>query len=156
MEYILADKRAAGCVLCARLAEPDGEENLILARRGPVFLILNKFPYMNGHVMAAPVRHVARPPELTNEERAAVMDALAEAQEALEEAMRPDGFNIGANLGRVAGAGDEDHLHFHVVPRWSGDHNFMPVLGLAHVMPEHLRETYRKLAPIFARGGVRT
>lgn len=155
MEYILADKRAGGCVLCAKLSEPDGEGNLVLARRRTAFVILNKYPYMNGHLMVAPLRHAARPSDLTRAERADAMDALVEAQEALEEAMRPDGFNLGANLGRAAGAGVEDHLHFHVVPRWNGDHNFMPVVGLARVMPEHLLDAYRKLAPIFARGGER-
>ncbi|MCA9771708.1 MAG: HIT domain-containing protein [Myxococcales bacterium] len=152
MEYILADK-TAGCVLCAKLAEADGPENLILARRGTVFVILNRFPYASGHLMVAPIRHVARPRDLTADERRDLMDTVAEAEGALEGALAPQGMNIGANLGRAAGAGVEDHLHVHLVPRWVGDHNFMPVVGLARVMPEHLRDTYAKLQPAFSASG---
>jgi len=150
MDYILADKRAGGCILCGILERADGEENLVLTRRGPVFAVMNRYPYGSGHLMVAPTRHVGRPKDLTREERLGIMDLAAEAEEVLERVLGPAGFNLGVNLGRVAGAGVEDHLHMHVVPRWEGDHNFMPVTGLARVMPEHLADTYRKLVPHFA------
>lgn len=152
MEYIQAAKEQGeqgGCIFCDLPAEGDDERTRILARLELAFVILNSFPYNPGHLMVAPYRHVgdfvaARPDEL------AEVDALvARSIRALEAEMQPHGYNVGMNLGRVAGAGIPDHIHWHVVPRWNGDTNFMPVVGQTRVLPELLEETYRRLRPRF-------
>jgi len=148
IEYILGDKDDA-CIFCAA-AGKDPEEALVLYSGPLTIVLLNKYPYNNGHVMVAPARHAARLEDLTPEESSDMFRLLQHSTTALAGAMKPDGFNVGANLGRAAGAGIEDHLHFHVVPRWSGDSNFMPVLSDVKVMPEHLRSTFSRLAPFFS------
>jgi ATP adenylyltransferase len=153
MEYIQANKdeaedEDAGCVLC-RIR--DGEESeRVLARSELGYVVLNKFPYNPGHVMVVPNRHVGDLEGFDDEEGLELQRLLRRAVKALREEMEPHGFNIGLNIGRVAGAGLPDHLHWHVVPRWSGDTNFMPVTGQTRVMPELLAETARRLAPRFA------
>jgi ATP adenylyltransferase len=149
MEYIQANKdEDAGCVLC-RIR--DGEESeRVLARSELGYVVLNKFPYNPGHVMVVPNRHVGDLEGFDDEESLELQRLLRRAVKALREEMEPHGFNIGLNIGRVAGAGLPDHLHWHVVPRWSGDTNFMPVTGQTRVMPELLAETARRLAPRFA------
>ena len=151
MEYIQANKEEpedAGCVLC-RIR--DGEESeRVLARSELGFVVLNKYPYNPGHLMVVPNRHAGDLEEFEDEESLELQRLLRRAVKALREEMDPHGFNIGLNIGRIAGAGLPDHLHWHVVPRWSGDTNFMPVIGQTRVMPELLAETARRLTPRFA------
>jgi len=144
MEYVGAPK-TKGCFFChAQQAQTD-RQGWIIHRLSRTFMILNTYPYNPGHLMVAPSRHVARFDELEDQERLDVLEGIALGTRVLQHALRPDGFNVGANLGRVAGAGVEDHLHVHVVPRWAGDTNFMPVLADVKVIPEHLEATYEKL-----------
>lgn len=135
----------AGCIFCDALASGDDRRNLIL-RRGPkAFLILNKYPYASGHVMAAVNRHVGSLEETASEEIGQVMELVQAVVRALGRAYAPEGFNVGLNQGRAAGAGVPKHLHIHVVPRWSGDVNFMPVVSDTRVLPESLDTTYDRL-----------
>ena len=133
-----------GCIFCDKPRQDD--DAALIVRRGSVaYAVLNLYPYTNGHLMVAPYRHVAAPGELDAGERAELWQLMGEAIDALTAAMRPDGFNCGLNLGRAAGAGVEGHLHLHVVPRWNGDTNFMPVLADVRVIPEHLSRTLAKV-----------
>lgn len=113
-------------------------------------VMMNRYPYNNGHLLAAPVRHVASLDRLSGEEMQHLLQTVNLAIQVLKKDMTPDGFNVGLNLGKVAGAGVEDHLHFHIVPRWNGDHNYMTVLGDVRVIPEHIEETYGRLLSGFA------
>jgi ATP adenylyltransferase len=150
MEYIEAPHREEdGCIFCEKLAAGDDEEAYILERSGTAFVILNAYPYNPGHLMVAPVRHVGEMEDLSASELADISALLQRSIGALKEATRPDGFNVGLNLGRVAGAGILGHVHWHVVPRWNGDTNFMTVLGDVRVLPEALAATYAKLKPLF-------
>ena len=144
LEYVQSGGDAEACVFCAAGA-PDGDDGLVVHRGERAFVVMNLYPYSNGHVMAAPYRHVASPGDLDEAERAELWALLDRSVRALTAAMSPHGFNAGLNLGRVAGAGIEDHLHLHVVPRWNGDTNFMPVLADVKVMPEHITRTAEKL-----------
>ena len=135
----------AGCIFCEALTAGDDRGALILRRSPLAFLILNKFPYASGHVMAVVTRHVGTFEEATSDELGQSMDLVQAAVRALRSAYHPDGFNLGANQGRVAGAGVLGHLHLHVVPRWNGDTNFMPVIGDTRVLPETLDTTYDRL-----------
>jgi ATP adenylyltransferase len=144
LEYLAAPK-AEGCVFCAALHGEDDRENLVLLRGERAFLILNRFPYNNGHLMVVPHAHVADLEELDPPTLTEMMLLLNRSLAALRESLAPDGFNVGANLGRVAGAGIEDHVHLHVVPRWLGDTNFMPVVGDLRVIPETWLQTYDRL-----------
>jgi ATP adenylyltransferase len=145
LEYIQSADDQPGCVFCLAAAGDD-ENGLVVNRGKRAFVLLNRFPYSSGHVLAAPYRHEAGLGQLDDAEALELHGLAVDAIEALGTAMRPDGFNVGWNLGRVAGAGLVDHVHLHVVPRWSGDTNFMPVLADVKVMPEHLVETRRRLA----------
>jgi ATP adenylyltransferase len=155
MEYIEAarDEPADGCVFCALLAEEGAAGNRVLARDGLAFVALAKYPYNPGHLLILPIRHTGDPEDLSDSESAAIFALLRRALRALREASDPQGFNVGLNLGRPAGAGIPEHLHWHVVPRWSGDTNFMPVVGQTRVLPELLEETFEKLRPGFAEPG---
>jgi ATP adenylyltransferase len=143
-----------GCIFCDLPAQgPDRDEaNHLLARGSLTFVMLNAFPYNPGHLMVAPYRHVGRYGDLTAGELAETTAFAGTAIAALEEDAGAHGFNLGMNLGQVAGAGIADHLHLHLVPRWGGDTNFMPVVGQTKVLPELLAETYRRLRPRFASG----
>ena len=141
-----------GCVFCDALAG-GVDEPLVLFRGRTCFIILNLYPYNNGHLMVVPNRHVATLTDAAPVELAELMALTRHAEIALAEAYRPQGLNVGMNLGRPAGAGIADHLHVHVVPRWSGDTNFMSVLGNVRVLPEELAETAARLKPIFERLG---
>lgn len=152
MEYIRSADKPEGCVLCRELAQRDREDAYILARSELAFVILNAYPYNPGHLMVAPVRHTGELEELEEAELADVTHLLQRGIRALKEYGSPDGFNVGMNLGRVAGAGVPDHLHWHVVPRWSGDTNFMPIIGETRVLPELLGESFARLKPLFLRG----
>ena len=145
LEYIQHADELDGCVFCRAAAGPD-EELLVVHRGESVFVLLNRFPYASGHVMVAPYRHVGEFGGLEEAEALEIHRLAAEAMTALGAVFSPDGHNVGWNLGRVAGAGIVDHVHLHVVPRWSGDTNFMPVLADVKVLPEHLTETRAKLA----------
>lgn len=151
MEYINGiGKEEGGCIFCAKPAAQEDETNLILYRGRTVFIILNAYPYSNGHLLVAPYRHTGELTELAPEEAQELLAATMLGMRTLREAMRPDGFNVGMNLGRVAGAGIADHLHLHLVPRWGGDTNFMTVCGGAKVIPEALSVTYHKLRQALA------
>ncbi|MFN2388268.1 MAG: HIT domain-containing protein [Actinomycetota bacterium] len=150
MEYVGADQDEDRCVFCDHLGGNDDVAARILLRTGHVFVILNAFPYNTGHLMVAPVRHTGDLADLAPYERHELMDVTAESVRILTEAMGAHGCNVGMNLGRVAGAGIPGHLHIHVVPRWGGDTNFMPVVGETKVLPEMLDETDAKLRPLFA------
>ena len=153
MAYIKGSERHDTCFLCdAAAAPPEKDEELYVVARGDhAFVILNLYPYNTGHLMVAPNRHVGELDELTHEESDEVWRWTARCIAAHREASGPDGFNIGINLGVAAGAGVPGHLHQHVVPRWGGDTNFMPVLGDAKVLPEMLGETYARLRPLLQR-----
>ena len=146
LEYIQQADELPGCVFCAEAAGELPENESLTVHRGEVALaILNKYPYSSGHLLAAPLRHVGSLAELTEEEALALHRLAVSGTEALGQVYDPDGFNLGWNLGRVAGAGIADHVHVHVVPRWAGDTNFMPVLADVKVIPEHLLETRNRL-----------
>jgi ATP adenylyltransferase len=145
LEYVQSAAEEPGCVFC-RALEGDNEERLVVHRGSRAFVVLNKFPYSSGHLMVAPHRHVGDFGGLDDDEVVEIQRLADRGMRALGEVYGPDGFNLGWNLGRVAGAGVVDHVHLHVVPRWSGDTNFMPVLADVKVLPEHLLETRRKLA----------
>jgi ATP adenylyltransferase len=138
-----------GCIFCN--TNHPGRDELILVRGRLSYVILNLYPYNNGHLMVVPARHVATLQATTAEEREELMRFTRHAEMALTEAYKPQGINVGINLGRPAGAGIVDHLHVHLVPRWNGDTNFMSVIGETRVLPEDLTATKKRLQPIFER-----
>lgn len=141
--------KSAACVFCeASVAERDA---LVLVRSPHAFVILNLYPYNNGHLMVVPARHIASLAALTDTESAEIMRLTQDAERALTEAYQPQGINVGVNLGRAAGAGILDHVHVHLVPRWNGDTNFMSVVGDVRVLPEDLAQTAQRLRPVFER-----
>jgi len=148
MEYIEGDK-PEGCFFCAYAAEDRDRENLILYRGERCFVIMNRYPYINGHLMVAPYQHTGSPAELAPETQAEMMAIMAMCIEALNASEHPDGHNVGINLGRAAGAGVTDHVHMHIVPRWVGDTNFMSVFCETRVICEAVEQTYDKLKPYF-------
>lgn len=148
MAYIEGEK-SDSCIFCTKPYEDQDPDNLILLHGQCCFVMMNKYPYNNGHLMVVPYRHVSTPLELTPAEITEMMLQVNVCIEVLGEIMNPQGFNVGMNLGTAAGAGIKDHIHMHVVPRWSGDTNFMPVLGETHVIVESLVSTYEKLRPVF-------
>lgn len=154
MEYILADKEEGACIFCPGADRSHDEARLILYAGTRTMVLMNRYPYNNGHLLVAPSRHVSGLDDLDREETRDLMAMVRRSIGALKAVMSPEGFNVGLNLGRVAGAGMEEHLHFHIVPRWNGDTNLMTVVGDVRVIPEHLRQTYEKLRPHFeAREG---
>lgn len=148
IEYILGPKPDE-CIFCIPSDTQEDRERYILYRGALAFVIMNKFPYNNGHLMVAPYRHSYSLTDLDREESRECMDLIRECTRILNESFTPDGLNIGLNIGEVAGAGIEEHLHFHLVPRWTGDHSFMAVMGETMVIPEHLRSAYNRLKPHF-------
>jgi ATP adenylyltransferase len=145
LEYIASADEQPGCIFCAAV-EGEDEEKLVVHRGERAIVLLNRFPYASGHLMVAPKRHVGDFGELEDEEVVEIHRLASSGIGALAQTYEPQGYNLGWNLGRVAGAGIVDHVHLHVVPRWAGDTNFMPVLADVKVMPEHLQETRRRLA----------
>ena len=142
IEFIRSDKDD-GCFLCIGDEDSAGDrERLVVARGEFNFAILNRYPYNSGHLMISPYRHIGDISVMTPAERSEMMEFAVKAKETLSSALNPDGFNIGFNLGSAAGAGVEDHIHMHIVPRWNGDTNFMPVLAGIHVVPESLNDTF--------------
>ena len=150
LDYIRGDK-PGGCIFCDKPEAGDDAEVHIVHRGERCFVILNAFPYNNGHLMVSPFRHVPSIEELESDELTELMTLAQRSIAALREVYRPEGFNIGINQGKVAGAGVEDHVHLHVVPRWSADTNFMPVVGSTRVLPQSLADSHRELAAAFAR-----
>jgi ATP adenylyltransferase len=148
LEYIGSADEQEGCFLCAAVEGRD-EDGLVVARGAQAFVLLNKFPYSSGHLLVAPVRHTGELERLDDAEVVEIHRLASQGMEALGATYSPEGYNLGWNLGRVAGAGVLDHVHLHVVPRWSGDTNFMPVLADVKVLPEALRDTRRKLADVW-------
>jgi ATP adenylyltransferase len=148
IEYIKAEK-PAGCIFCDKPKENKDKKNYILYRGKKNFVMLNSYPYNPGHLLVAPYRHIGNMEELTEAERNEHYELVSWSIVVLKKVLKPVGLNIGANLGRVAGAGIEDHFHSHVVPRWQGDNNFMPVLGDTKVIPQALADTYATLAGCF-------
>jgi ATP adenylyltransferase len=151
MDLIEKEKggKPRGCIFCELPREKNDRDNLILGRSKHTFAILNRYPYNNGHLMVVPGRHVAELAALTTEENGELAEMLRVAVRLLGRAYKAQGYNVGINLGQVAGAGIADHLHWHVVPRWNGDTNFMPVLGDTKVMIEHLHAGWDRLRPLF-------
>jgi len=145
LEYVASADEQEGCFFCLAEDGPD-EDWLVVRREERAIVLLNKYPYASGHLLVAPRRHVAEFAALTDEEVLAAHRLAASGMAALAAVFSPQGYNVGWNLGRIAGAGLVDHVHLHVVPRWAGDTNFMPVLADVKVMPEHLAETRGKLA----------
>ena len=141
LQYVQDGGKSDGCIFCTKPAAGDDDENLIVHRGEHCYVLLNLYPYANGHLMVAPYRHLGEVGEFTAEERGEMWELLDQSIIALTGAMSPEGLNSGINLGRVAGAGVVGHVHLHVVPRWNGDTNFMPVLADVRVMPEHLSRT---------------
>jgi len=145
LEYVQSADAQEGCIFCAA-AEGENDEADLVVRRGELaFVLLNKFPYSSGHLLIAPYRHGSNFDGLTDGEALEIHRLGAQGMAALEAVYKPEGFNLGWNIGRIAGAGIPDHGHLHVVPRWGGDTNFMPVLGDVKVIPEHLLATRRRL-----------
>ena len=143
-------RRSNECFLCEAPRATDDKETLILLRGNAVYVLLNLYPYNSGHLMVAPYAHTGDLPALEADVAAELMHVTQRSVRALQEAYQPDAFNVGMNLGKAAGAGVPDHLHIHVVPRWNGDTNFMPILAETKVLPESLDQTYERLRPFFA------
>ncbi len=150
LNYIEGEKEQ-GCLFCRVWQEAEKDrDNLVLWRGGGMLIMLNRYPYNSGHLMAAPERHVARLEDLTPEERTGLMEATARAEKALFSAYRPEGMNIGLNIGACAGAGVVGHVHMHLVPRWTGDTSAMAVIGETKVLPETLEGTFSRVAASLA------
>ncbi len=147
MDYILGSKEK-GCIFCIKPLENKDKENLILFQGKHAFIMMNRYPYNSGHLMIVPKRHCTELEELKKKEMEEISFFLQASVKVLKKTLSPQGFNIGMNLGKIAGAGEE-HLHFHIVPRWTGDTNFMPILGETKVIPEYLLNTYEKLKLAF-------
>lgn len=151
MKYIMQNEPTSGCIFCNALEKLDGPENLIVARGERAFVIMNRYPYTSGHVMIVPFVHRPSFEEIDPPTRAETMELITASMRVLRELYHPEGFNIGANIGAVAGAGVADHVHFHVVPRWGGDTNFMSTLAGTRVLPESLEDTYQRLRQAWKR-----
>ena len=147
MQYIANDK-SEGCIFCAAVAQQNDRETLILHRGRQAFVMLNKYPYNNGHLLVVPYAHTGDLAALDGEAQAELMALIAQGIAWLKRASQPEGFNAGLNLGKAGGAGVTEHLHFHVVPRWAGDTNFMTVTGETRVLPEWLDETWSRLRAV--------
>lgn len=148
MTYILAEK-PTGCIFCDKPREARDAQNLILWRGHTAFVVMNLYPYNNGHLMVVPYVHAASLTALAPAQRAELGELTMHCEQILRQALHPDGFNIGLNLGSAAGAGIAEHLHVHIVPRWAGDTNYMTVVGEVRVIPQHISDTYNLLAPYF-------
>ena len=149
MNYILG-KKEKGCFFCKKSKEKKDRENLILLKRKQGFIMMNRFPYNNGHLMVVPKRHCVDLEQLSRKEILELFQLLQISTRILKRCFHPHGFNIGVNIGVSGGAG-EDHIHFHIVPRWAGDTNFMPVVGETKIIPQYLEETYERLRPAFSK-----
>jgi ATP adenylyltransferase len=149
MTYIDQASNGEGCIFCQKIQEADAREALVLAHTVHSVVMLNKYPYANGHLLLVPKRHERNLSNLSIDEYSDLNEALRRSTDIVRKSYNPGGINLGMNLGKCAGAGVEDHLHWHVVPRWEGDTNFMPVIGETRVIPQHLLESYDRLKPHF-------
>jgi ATP adenylyltransferase len=149
-EYVSSASKQDECIFCSALQQADSDESLILYRAKKNFILLNRYPYNNGHLMIAPYQHIANPVDADAETVAEMMLLSQRALKALQEVYHPDGFNMGMNLGRYAGAGVESHYHMHILPRWDGDTNFMGTIAETRVIPESFSMTLTKLKPHFS------
>jgi ATP adenylyltransferase len=147
----VSDKSGNGCFFCDAARSEDDSDTLVVDRGRKVFVILNRYPYTNGHVMVAPLAHDARLSDSSDETRHELISTVARAERILTEAYKTDGLNVGINFGSAAGAGVADHYHVHIVPRWRGDTNFMTVTGHVRVVPEENAATLARLRPLFAK-----
>lgn len=151
MAYIESGEKPAGCIFCTLPEHPDAKASLVLGVDDHVTVLMNRFPYNNGHLMVAPRVHTADAASLGPEQWSALMDRLRETMGIVDKVLAPDGMNVGLNVGAVGGAGIADHLHWHIVPRWNGDTNFMPVIAETKVMPQHLEDSWEQFRPHFSR-----
>jgi ATP adenylyltransferase len=151
LEYVQSAGKQDDCFFCTAAASDDDEANLVVHRGTRAFVLLNKFPYSSGHLLVAPYRHGRNFPDLDDDEILEIHKLGAQGMDALAATYGPEGYNLGWNMGRIAGAGVPDHGHLHVVPRWGGDTNFMPVLGDVKVIPEHLATTRTKIVDAWPR-----
>ena len=149
MDYILSGSEKGDCIFCPGDERGSDKDRLILYVGSMSMVMMNRYPYINGHLLVAPVRHVSGLEGLKEDESLDLLLTVRKSIDILRETIRPEGFNVGLNLGKVAGAGVEEHMHFHIVPRWNGDTNYMTVFGEVRIIPEHIVETYRKLKPYF-------
>ncbi len=149
MAYIDQGSKDDGCIFCDKIEPTETRQSLVLTYTRHSVVMLNKFPYNNGHLLLAPRRHEKNLESLSTEEYGDLNEGLRRSVEIIRVVLKPGGINVGMNLGKCAGAGVEDHLHWHVVPRWEGDTNFMPVVGATRVMPQHLLDSYDRLQPHF-------
>ena len=144
MSYIESHKQD-GCVFCQALEQEDGPENLIVTRGKTSFVILNRYPYTSGHIMVLPYVHAPTLDELKAETRAEMIELVSKGTQVLQSIYKPEGFNVGINIGEAAGAGIEEHIHMHIVPRWMGDTNFMSAVGETRMLPEDIKDTYNRV-----------
>ena len=149
MAYIDDGAKEAGCIFCTKYRQEDLKAALVLTHSRHAVVMMNKYPYNNGHLLIAPKHHENSLASLAPEEYSDLSEVLRRAVEIVKTVLNPGGVNVGMNLGQCAGAGIEDHLHWHIVPRWEGDTNFMPVIGETRVMPQHLADSYDRLQPHF-------
>jgi Diadenosine tetraphosphate (Ap4A) hydrolase and other HIT family hydrolases len=140
-----ASKKAERCFLCEAAKDPEKPENLVVYKDEIIIILLNKYPYNNGHLMVAPIRHVKNLEDLSKDESYKIWEGIVISKKILDESYNPHGYNIGINLGKAAGAGLEDHLHIHIVPRWVGDTNYMTTIASTKVMPQLLEESWKEL-----------
>lgn len=153
MKYIENHEIVNGCVFCNEQAKADGAENLIALRGENAYVILNRYPYTSGHLMVVPFEHKPNLEELDSKTRAEIMELTTQCMTVLRKIYNPQGFNMGANIGKAAGAGVLGHVHIHIVPRWAGDTNFMSALGETRVLPETLEDTYKRVKEAFENNG---
>lgn len=149
MKYVSSNQKQPGCVFCASAMDPLSKDKLVVFIGEYSIIMLNKYPYTSGHLMVAPKQHASKLSDLQQETRIEIMELITKSVSILSGIYKPEGFNIGANLGEAAGAGIPDHLHFHIVPRWNGDTNFMTSVGETRVLPEDLYQTYQKVKTVF-------
>lgn len=149
MSYVGGSSKPAGCIFCLKAQDGQDPQNYVLSRGPLAYVLMNVYPYNNGHLMIAPYRHIGDLGGLAGEELADMMHLAQESLAVLGRSLRPEGFNLGFNQGKAAGAGIDDHIHLHIVPRWMGDTNFMPVVGTTKVLPESLDATYARLRPLY-------
>ena len=149
MEYIQDHSEEEGCIFCLAVEAEDNGKNLVFYRGELVFMILNRYPYTSGHIMCVPYAHKNHLQDLARETRTEMMDLVSKSLEVLQSIYHPDGFNVGLNLGKLAGAGITAHLHMHIVPRWGGDTNFISTIGHTRVLPESLKDTYHRVKDVW-------
>ena len=149
MKYLKSNKKEEGCVFCSAIEQNEDQKNLVIHRGEYSFVILNRYPYTSGHLMVIPYSHVEQLSELDPVTRAEMMELVNKASEVVKEVYKPEGFNIGINMGSAAGAGIAAHIHIHVVPRWFGDTNFIPVIGDTRLIPEELDDTYKHIKEVW-------